>query len=343
MALTPRKLKILQFIIREYIDTAEPVGSRTISKNKELGISAATIRNEMADLEELGFLSQPHTSAGRIPSQKAYRLYVDSMMESDSLKDEQKDEIKERLEKKITSIEELLGDALEILSQLTNYTAIAMTPDIVKEMTIKHLQLVPINKKSLVLVVVTDTGEVKNSAINLREEIEDEKVNIISQMLSEKLMGHKITELDEVFISYIKGEVSNYNRIFEDIFQVLKGNVKGEKEFNIILNGATNIFNFPEFNDILKAQSFLKLLEQKDAIYELFNSKGIEKENVNIVIGSQEMTDIYKDCSLLTATYLIKGKAVGKLGIIGPTRMDYSNVYSVINYIAQTLSKILKS
>ena len=156
MALTPRKLKILQFIIREYIDTAEPVGSRTISKNKELGISAATIRNEMADLEELGFLSQPHTSAGRIPSQKAYRLYVDSMMESDSLKDEQKDEIKERLEKKITSIEELLGDALEILSQLTNYTAIAMTPDIVKEMTIKHLQLVPINKKSLVLVVVTD-------------------------------------------------------------------------------------------------------------------------------------------------------------------------------------------
>ena len=338
MELNERKLNILKAIVKDYIETAEAVGSRTLSKKYELGVSAATIRNEMADLEELGYLIQPHTSSGRIPSEKGYKLYVDSLMKEYELDNVEKKLIKESINKNINYMNDLIHETSKLISKLTNYTTIAVTKNTSNIQVIKHVQLVRLNEKSMVLIVVTEKGEIKNTTISTNIQFDQSKLNLISDSLTKKLSGKNITEIDEEFLNYIKYEITENSLFIDKLIDALNFDFE-ENNTAISLSGATNIFNFPEFSDVVRAKTFLNMLEEKENISSMLKSKGIQKENLNIIIGSDNECKVAQDCSIITATYNIDKNVVGKISLIGPTRMDYSKVYSILNYMGLLLNQ----
>ena len=331
MELNERKMKILKAIVKDYIETAEAVGSRTISKKHNLGVSAATIRNEMADLEELGYLVQPHTSAGRVPTEKGYKLYVDLLMGTNELNDSDKEIIEKCVESNMNHIQELIHETSKMLSPLTNYTTIGTTK-IVKPSVIKHIQLVNMGEHSILLIVVTDIGDIKKTDIPTKKYLDQAKLNIISDNLTKKLAGKSITDIDNNLIAFIKYEIGEYSSIVDKLLSVLNSNVSDD-DVSITLNGVTNILDYPEFNDVLKARSFLDMLETKETVAKIIQSKGILKDNTNIIIGSDNDCQQAQDCSVVTATYKVDNEQIGRISFIGPTRMDYSRIYSIINYM----------
>lgn len=337
MELNERKLKILKAIVKDYIETAEAVGSRTISKKHDLGVSAATIRNEMADLEELGYLIQPHTSAGRVPSEKGYKLYVDSLMSQSELSDEEKILIESCINKNVNDIRDLIHETSKLLSEITNYTTVAVTKNLVNQSVIKHIQLVSMNDNNILLIVVTDKGDIKNVNLATNTRLDQSKLNIISDNLTRKLSGKSIVDLDEKLIAFIKYEISEHAVLIDELIDAL--NFDTNDDTSISLSGATNIFNYPEFNDVLKAKSFLHMLEHKEIISSMAKSKGIQKDNVNIIIGSDNDFELAQDCSIVTATYNISRDLVGRISFIGPTRMDYAKIYTIVNYMSLIFNK----
>ena len=338
MELTERKLNILKAIVKDYIETAEAVGSRTISKKYNLGVSAATIRNEMADLEELGYLIQPHTSSGRVPSEKGYKLYVDSLMNGSELNDIEKHLIEETIHNNMNYMKDMIHETSKLISKLTNYTTIAVTKNVSNQSNIKHIQLVGLDTKTIVLVIVTDKGDIKNTNLMANMTIDQSKLNIISDNLTKKLSGKSITEIDEDFLNYIKYEISESSLFIDELVDALNFHIE-ENDTSMSLSGTTNIFNYPEFSDGLRAKTFLNMLEEKENISNMLKSKGIQKENLNIIIGSDNECEVAKDCSIITATYNIDKDVVGKISLIGPTRMDYAKVYSILNYMGLLLNK----
>jgi len=339
LKLNERKMNILKAIVKDYIETAEAVGSRSISKKHDLGISAATIRNEMADLEELGYLIQPHTSAGRIPSEKGYKLYVDTLMNKAELSEDEKLIIQKCVKKNVNDIKELMQETSMLLAQITNYTTVAVAKNIVSyQNIIKHIQLVGIEDNKILLIVVTDKGDIKKAHISSKVYLDQSKLNLISDNLTKKLSGKTITDLDERLVAFIKYEIGEYSTIIDSLMNALSFD-KSDEEFLFSLNGATNIFNYPEFNDVLKAKSFLNMIEKKETIDKMIKSKGIEKENVKIIIGSDNEYELAKDYSIVTATYNIDKNLVGKISFIGPTRMDYARIYAIVNYMNLLLNK----
>lgn len=337
MELNERKLKILKAIVKDYIETAEAVGSRTISKKYDLGVSAATIRNEMADLEELGYLIQPHTSAGRIPSEKGYKLYVDSLMINGELTYEEKALIKECINKNVNDIKDLIHETSKLLSQLTNYTTVAITKNIVSKSVIKHIQLVSLNENNILLIVVTDKGDIKNANLATNDYLDQSKLNIISDNITKKLKGKSIVDLDDNLISFIKYEISEHSSLIDELINVL--NLNKNEGMSVSLSGTTNVFSYPEFNDVLKAKSFLHMLEHEEMLESMAKSNGIKKDNVNIIIGSDNNFEMAQDCSIVTATYDIGKDSVGHISFIGPTRMDYAKVYTIVNYMSLIFNK----
>ena len=285
MELTERKLNILKAIVKDYIETAEAVGSRTISKKYNLGVSAATIRNEMADLEELGYLIQPHTSSGRVPSEKGYKLYVDSLMNGSELNDIEKHLIEETIHNNMNYMKDMIHETSKLISKLTNYTTIAVTKNVSNQSNIKHIQLVGLDTKTIVLVIVTDKGDIKNTNLMANMTIDQSKLNIISDNLTKKLSGKSITEIDEDFLNYIKYEISESSLFIDELVDALNFHIE-ENDTSMSLSGTTNIFNYPEFSDVLRAKTFLNMLEEKENISNMLKSKGIQKENLNIIIGS---------------------------------------------------------
>lgn len=338
MELNERKLNILRAIIKDYIQTAEAVGSRTISKKYDLGISAATIRNEMADLEELGYLIQPHTSAGRVPSEKGYKLYVDLLMSQGELSDQEKILMEQCVHNNVNHIKDLIHETSKLLSQLTNYTTVAVTKSLVNQSVIKHIQLVEMNDNKMLLIVVTDKGDIKNANLTTNIYLDQSKLNLISDNLTKKLAGKSFTNLDARLIEFIKYEISEYSAFIDELISALNFDISDEDSL-VSLNGATNIFSYPEFNDILKAKSFLNMLEQKEIIASMMKSKGIQKDNINIIIGSDNDCELAQDCSMVTATYNIDKDLVGRISFIGPTRMDYSRIYAIVNYMSLLFNK----
>lgn len=334
MELTERQLDILRSIVKDYIETAEAVGSRTISKKYNLGISAATIRNEMADLEDMGYLVQPHTSAGRIPTQKGYMLYVDYLMNGKELEPHEKEILQNVIKNNFKKVDDLIEELSKILSSLTNYTTVAVYDSSNESRTIRYIQLVNLSERKILLIVVTDDGEIKKQEFSTTVELEQAKLNVISTSLSAKLAGKMIKDLDEDMIAYIKYEIGEYSEIVDDLVDVL--NSVSEDEVKFSLNGATNIFNYPEFNDMVKAKSFLNMLEQRESVAKIIGTKGIQKDNLNIVIGDSD-DGLSTDLSIITATYNVLDNQKGRISFIGPTRMDYSKVYSILNYMSLLL------
>lgn len=337
MNLGDRKKLILQAIIEDYINTAEPVGSRTISKKYLTGTSPATIRNEMADLEEMGYIEQPHTSAGRVPSDKGYRLYVDEIMEQKRLNDVQTDLIKKQFLDTLGEIDRLVKNASKLLSQMTQYTSIILTPQL-KRTSVKQIQLLSINNKTVLAVIVTDAGIVKNCVLRVMSDVSSELLEKLNNMLNSKLVGLCMEDLQSLSLDDIARNTMPHGEIIEQLLPELIQTLIYSDTVDIHLDGAANILNLPEYCDIQKAKSFLNVLEEKEL---LFNVLSKSDSDMNVSIGTENQYEQFHNCSLITATYKINGKTIGSVGVIGPTRMEYSKVISIVDCMTHNLSEIL--
>jgi len=341
MEMNERKRKILHTIINEYVTSAEPVGSRHIAKNLDLGLSSATIRNEMADLEEMGYLEQPHTSAGRVPSDKGYRFYVNELMKGYEVSQRDIDILASAMEVKLNQFDKVIRQASMMLSQLTNYTAVLMTPE-TKQGAIKTIELIPVDNVSMLIILVTNEGITKNKRVYIPEGIKQEDVPKISALIKKSLQGLRLDEIDVKKVSEIKNALgSNYEMLFP-VLDFISGVIDDiQKETEIYLSGVTNIFNFPEYRDISRAKEFIEFLDDKQSVAKVMTDAESDDGKVNIRIGSENDLDIMQNLSLVTTNYRLGGKAAGKIGIIGPTRMNYSKVIANINQISNYLDRLL--
>ncbi|WAM30774.1 heat-inducible transcriptional repressor HrcA [Caldicellulosiruptor naganoensis] len=336
--LDERKKRILQAVIDDYINTGEPVGSRTIAKKYIVGISSATIRNEMSDLEEMGYLEQPHTSAGRIPSDKGYRYYVDELMKVTRPSPQETAFIRSQLDVKFNEINEYMENIARIISNLTNYTAVLSTPN-VKKSYIKHLQLLPVDSKKYILILVTNTGLVKDILLDKPENIENKEFVYISNILNEKLSGLRLEDIDENTVLDIENSLGKNKTILSPIIDSVLRTISAADSTEVVLSGIKNMFDFPEFNDVLKAKIFLHIFEQKDMLRKIINSS--MHDHITIRIGTENPIEDLKECSIILSTYRIGDSIAGSIGIIGPKRLKYSQTVSLIDYICDELSDIL--
>lgn len=337
MAIDERKIKVLQAIINDYIMTGEPIGSRTIAKKYDLGVGSATIRNEMADLEELGYLEQPHTSAGRIPSSKGYRLYVDSLMEVNPLTVQEELRIKEYIiNSALYEVDKIVKQASTLLSELTNLTCIVQTPS-VRKSYIKSIQLLKIDNHNLVLVVVAQSGLIKNHRIRVVEMPELDKLQRINEVLEIRLKNLTIEEINLEVINSLKIELTGYDEIFNAMLPALYETLSQSDSSNVLIEGTTNIFNYPEYNDIDKAKEILSLLNNKDCVIELLEQSG----DITVKIGDENFFPEAKECSVISAEYSLGGNPIGTIGLIGPRRINYSKVIAIMAQVMKELNKSL--
>ncbi len=342
MSLDKRKINILKAIISSYIDNAEAVGSRTISKKYELGVSPATIRNEMSDLEEMGFLIQPHASAGRIPTDKAYRYYVDDLWKKvQSSNNANLHQLRSIIEEKANEMDSVFKNSVRILSQFTKYTSFIVAPQL-KQATIKRIQLVPVTDRKVLFVLILNTDIVKQIMINLNSPIPFEQMEKISLSLSEKLYGYKLEDIDSIknnLIQELYHIRENSGDSLMELLPYLMEQIGKFEDFNIYADGITNILNLPEYNDVVKAREFISFVEDKNSLAKLFEATG--ENALDISIGRENQYDELRDCSLITATYKINGKLIGKIGVIGPTRMDYDKVISTVKSMSEIMNEII--
>lgn len=330
-----RKMRILQAIVDDYIMTAAPVGSRTVSKRSDMGLSPATIRNEMSDLTELGFLEQPHTSAGRIPSEKAYRLYVNHIMDQAKLTDDEADYIKRHLDTRVHEVGEVIRQTAKVISDMTNYTSMVLVPQL-SSMKVKRISLIPVSEGSAMAVVVTNTGVTKNSMISIPESLSPDDIEKISKLITEKLDGHRLTDAIESVLPAIRAEIGEQA---DAVCEMLEDIEKSMSETDVEVVGASNILDYPEYSDAQKARSFLTEVETGNYLQQVLkDSSDVE---MSVRIGTDNDNPDLKDCSVITVTYKAGGKNIGSMGVVGPTRMDYGKVMAVLKYLSNSLSDIL--
>lgn len=335
MELTERKLKILQAIISDYVKTAEPVGSRTLSKRGDLNISPATIRNEMSDLEEMGYLTHPHTSAGRIPSDKAYRLYVNQLMEKPELSPNDKRDIANELQANINEFDRTIRHAARILSRITNLTSFAVTPTRDEE-TLKFVNLLPVDDNTVVMMIVSENGDITNNAIRLKRRCSADNLQLLAKSMTYTYRGKTITDvLKNSMAESFKTNVDAMCGLAEDIMPDFLKTLEEMLNVQLYMDGLTNIFDIPEYSDIQSAKEFLTMLSQKEE----FIRTVIDRGNGTIVtIGEENDDKQMSDYSMITATYTVDGKTVGKIGVIGPKRMKYGEVTSLMEYLTENLN-----
>ena len=341
MELNERKQKILEAIIRNYMETGEPVGSRTVSKYTDLNLSSATIRNEMSDLEEMGYILQPHTSAGRIPSDKAYRLYVDTILQR---KDEEVSEMKELMVEKADKIDLLLQQVAKLLAQNTNYTSMVTKPKY-QHKRIKFIQLNQMSERQLLVIVVLDNNHVSNTFINLMTDADE---NVIAQMnflMNTALTGLDFTEINMAIMQQIKEKAGEYGELASSILDCISEVMTEEDDSEIYTSGATNILKYPELSDKEKMTGLLSTFEEKQMLSAWANDEPPEDDKehgIQVYIGEESPVESMKDCSVVTATYRIKEGVYGKIGIVGPKRMDYEKVVGTLENCMQQLDDIFK-
>lgn len=341
MQLSERKIKILQAIIRNYLETGEPVGSRTISKYTDLNLSSATIRNEMSDLEEMGYILQPHTSAGRIPSDKGYRLYVDTMMEE---KDRELEELKEMMLEREDKMDHLLKQVAKLLAANTNYATMISAPTIHAN-KIKFIQLSRVDLNQLLAVVVVEGNVIKNNIISVSGELDDETLLKLNILLNTHLNGLTLEEINLGMISAMKQQAGIHSDIVADVIDAIAESIKAEEDLEIYTSGANNIFKYPELADQQKASEIINTFEEKQMLTELVQDTLADEKNtgIQVYIGNETPIQTMKDCSVVTATYELGEGMRGTIGIIGPKRMDYDKVVGTLKTITHQLDELYKN
>lgn len=333
-----RKIKILDAIIRNYLETGEPVGSRTISKYTDLNLSSATIRNEMSDLEELGYILQPHTSAGRIPSDKGYRFYVDHLMEE---KDRQVTEMKNFVIEKTEKMEQVLKQVAKLLAANTNYATIVSAPSY-HHNKIKFIQLSNVDENQILAVVVMQSNIVKNRMITVDQSLDNETLLKLNILLNTGLNGLSIREINLGVIAKLKEQAGIHSMIVSDVLDALAEALSEDEDLEIYTSGATNILKYPELSDSEKVSNLLTTFEEKDELASLVaDSLSDSDENgIQVYIGNESPIQTMKDCSVVTATYELGEGVKGTIGIVGPKRMDYENVVDNLKNLKAQLDGI---
>lgn len=340
MELDARKRTILDAIIRTYLSTGEPVGSRTISKYTDLNLSSATIRNEMSDLEEMGYILQPHTSAGRIPSDKGYRFYVDNLV---SEKTQQVTTLNSLMIAKTSRMEEILKLVVRMLANNTQYTTMISSPSY-KGNKVKFIQLSKLNPRQLLNVVVIDGNIVKNHIIDLNEEIDEETVLKLNLLLNTRLNGLTLADINLGLISNIKEEAGIHTEIVNEVLDTIAEVIRAEtdEDMKIYTSGATNIFRYPELADGERAAQLISALEEKDSLAGFLDDANTDGTGIQVYIGEESPVESMKDCSVVTATYDLGDGLQGTIGIIGPKRMDYERVMDNLKTFRATLNDVFK-
>ncbi len=338
MQLDERKFRILQAIIQNYLETGEPVGSRTISKYSDLNLSSATIRNEMSDLEEMGYILQPHTSAGRIPSDKGYRLYVDHMMEE---KDKEVQELKELMISRTDRMEQVLKQVVKVLATNTNYATMVSTPRS-RGNKLKFIQLSKVNSTQILAVIMMERNLVRNRVIDVTEELDQETVLKLNILLNSILNGLSIEEINLNMIMALKEQAGAHSALVGDVIDAVAEVIRAEEEVEIYTSGATNIFRYPELTENGKASELISAFEEKKELTDLVNETmaNSEERGIQIYIGQEAPVQTMKDCSVVTATYELGEGMQGTIGIIGPKRMDYQKVVNTLKTLTEQLDDI---
>lgn len=338
MRLDERKFLILQAIIDDYITTAVPVGSRTISRKAGVGFSPATIRNEMSDLEELGYLDQPHTSAGRVPSDKAYRLYVDRLMKVGKLSKDERERISDYMQSKGAQVDAVIRAAATVLADATQYTSVIVAPQL-GSLRIRHIQLVPVGSGTALMIIVTNLGIVKDAVIRVPDGLSADELYSISRVLTEKLSNKPLEAVRASFAELLQDRENNH-RLMVEALRVIGRKLEAEDATDVVVGGSSKLLNYPEYADVEKARNFLAVLESKDKLRALVGREG--GLEVTIHIGAENGPEM-RECSVVTARYRVGDQVSGALGIIGPTRMNYNRVIPVLEFMSRAMSEMLSN
>lgn len=338
MELDDRKLKILQAVIRNYLETGEPVGSRTISKYTDLNLSSATIRNEMADLEELGYILQPHTSAGRIPSDKGYRLYVDKMMLE---KEKEVEEMKSMLLEKEDKMEHLLKQVARVLANNTNYATLISAP-LVHHNKVKFIQLSRVDERQLLAVIVVEGNMIRNNILETKEALDDETILKLNMLLNTNLNGLSIDEINLGMIAAMKQKAGIHSEIVSDVIDAVAEAIRADEDLQIYSSGVNNIFKYPELSDGQRASEIISTFEEKKQLTELVQGTLTDENNtgIQVYIGEETPVANMKDCSVVTATYELGSGMKGTIGVIGPKRMDYEKVVDALKIMKKQMDQL---
>ncbi len=337
MALDERKFLILRAIIDDYITTAVPVGSRTVSRKSGVGFSPATIRNEMSDLEELGYLASPHTSAGRIPSAKAYRLYVDQLLKVGELSKEETDFLREHLNVRSAQVDTVLNAAAQALSNITQYTALVTAPA-VSSMRIRRVQLVPVDDQTALMIVVTNASIIKDTLIRVPEGLTPDLLHNLSETLTQALADQPLSNVRQRFAEVLR-DLKENRKLFAGVMNALENRLEDEEKTKVVVGGPSNLLHYPEYSDVGRARDFLSVLESREKLYPLLRTGG--SMEFTIRIGPETGVPELSDCSLVTATYRMDDQTGGTIGIIGPTRMHYGHVLSALGTMGRLLTGVL--
>jgi heat-inducible transcriptional repressor len=339
MELDERKIKILNAIIQTYLETGEPVGSRTISRFTDLKLSSATIRNEMSDLEEMGYILQPHTSAGRIPSDKGYRFYVDNLMRAKT------DEVvkeNEMMVQKVDKLEQVLKQVVKLLATNTNYASLITAPQSRKN-KLKFIQLTQVDERQLLAVMMLEGNIIKNKLIPTEEPVDKEELVKLNLLFNSCLQGLSLQEINMELIQTMKRQADGYRQIINDLIDAVVDAIQEEDDTEIYTSGTTNLLKYPELGDREKTGQLLYALEEKQGLTELIAGEGNEeKHGIQVYIGSESPVQSMKDCSIVTATYELEEGVQGTIGIIGPKRMDYKKVVNNLETVMTQLDAIFK-
>lgn len=335
--LTERQLLILQVTVDDFIQTAQPVGSRQLSKKEEMPYSPATIRNEMADLEDMGYLEKTHTSSGRVPSQKGYRYYVDHMLSPNQLTKMEITKLKSIFAERRVESEQLIRQSAEILAELTTYTTILLGEDVQRH-RVRKFSMVPLSSENAVAIIVTDNGHVQNKLVSIPQDVKLEELERMVEELNASVVGSYLYELPAILKRVMTQLINQSNSRLIEMFETLTADVSKGSEEKVVYGGKMQLFNQPEFNDWQKARNLLEFMQQLEDHPRLIvpNSSGL-----SIRIGSENEMDSMEACSIVTATYSFGEQQRGQIAIIGPTRMDYRRVISLLDYVTGDMSKEL--
>ena len=339
--LDDRKKVILHTIIKTYLETGEPVGSRTISKYTDLNLSSATIRNEMADLEDLGYIMQPHTSAGRIPSDKGYRWYVDQLMEE---KEQEVTEMREQMLQKADKMDQILKQAAKVLAANTNYATMISAPTYNRN-KLKFIQLSQLDNNQIIAVIVMEGNIIKNKIVTVDEALDNQNLLKLNMLLNTTLTGMSIEQINLGMIARLKEQAGEHSEVISDVLDAVANTIQVDNDMEIYTSGATNVFKYPELSDSQSAREIINAFEEKQLLQEIVIETLSKEENkgIQVYIGNEAPVQNMKDCSVVTATYELGEGMQGTIGIIGPKRMDYENVVDNLKILKHQLDHIFKT
>lgn len=358
--LDERKVKILKAIIKNYLETGEPVGSRTISKFTDMKLSSATIRNEMADLEELGYIVQPHTSAGRIPTDKGYRLYVDDMMSEKeqnitnrenevAVKAQELSSMKDMLGEKVEKVEELLQNVAKVLAKDTNYATMVTTPKVTGN-KLKFVQLSQLEANKILAVIVMEGNLIRNKVITVSEDLSQENLLKLNILINTTLTGLTLEQMNLSIVSKMENQAGEHINLVKEVLDAIVDTISSADDLKIYTSGATNIFKYPELSDSTKASELIYALEEKQSLSDLVvdDDNSVDEQDsssnngIQVYIGNETPIESMKDCSVVTATYELQDGMKGTIGIIGPKRMDYEKVVETLKNMRTQLDDVFK-